>query len=104
MVVCNLRTQGEIQTLRVFDIVQLNCKTYYYHIKHFEKTDKYAAVKDRIAEIYNANKSRYGYRRIVSELRKESKIINGKVLKSDKFISKKACLTFWSRSLLIAFL
>jgi transposase InsO family protein len=64
----------------LLDIARFNRKTYYYHIKHFEKTDKYAAVKERITEIYHANKGRYGYRRIVSELRKEGKIINHKTV------------------------
>ncbi|MDR0903402.1 MAG: IS3 family transposase [Ruminococcus sp.] len=77
-VVFELKAKYKLSML--LDIARLNRKTYYYHVKHFEKADKYAAVKERITEIYHANKGRYGYRRIVSELRKEGTIINHKTV------------------------
>ena len=44
------------------------------------KPDKYAEVKERIREIFHANKGRYGYRRILCCLRAESYVINHKTV------------------------
>jgi transposase InsO family protein len=49
-------------------------------MKRFGKADKYAAVKDKIAEIYHANKGRYGYRRITDELKKAGIRLNHKTV------------------------
>ena len=37
--------------------------TFYYYLKHLN-TDKYECEKQEIQEIYNANKGRYGYRKV----------------------------------------
>ena len=53
--------------------------TYYYYLKHVNE-DKYEAVKKDIVEIFNENKSRYGYRRILVELRKKGCTLNHKTV------------------------
>ena len=53
--------------------------TYYYYLKH-QNTDKYECEKKEIQEIYNANKSRYGYRRITIAMRNKGYVINHKTV------------------------
>jgi transposase InsO family protein len=45
-----------------------------------KQTDKYGAVKMKIAEIYHRHKGRYGYRRITLELRNGDTLINHKTV------------------------
>jgi len=54
--------------------------TYYYYVATDNKPDKYADVKERIREIFNANKGRYGYRRILYCLRAKNYVINHKTV------------------------
>ena len=60
----------------LIDIAGIPRSTYYYYSKQFEnpKPDKYAAIKEKIRQIYNDSKGRYGYRRITKELKKTHKI------------------------------
>lgn len=51
--------------------------TFYYHLKA-SKTDKYAADKQSIMEVFEKNGQRYGYRRIALELQAKGIIINHK--------------------------
>lgn len=51
--------------------------TYYYYLK---QKDKYANEKQEILEIYNANKGRYGYRRICAVLKVKGYTINHKTV------------------------
>lgn len=53
--------------------------TYYYHVKN-QDTDKYAEVKQAIQNIFNENKGRYGYRRIMVLLRKNGYTLNHKTV------------------------
>lgn len=53
--------------------------TYYYYLKQKGK-DKYAKEKQEILEIYNANKGRYGYRRICAVLKVKGYTINHKTV------------------------
>ena len=53
--------------------------TYYYYLKQKDK-DKYENEKQDILEIYNANKGRYGYRRIYAVLRAKGYVINHKTV------------------------
>lgn len=63
--------------------------TFYYYLK-FKDTDKYAEVKQEILEIFNQNKGRYGYRRILSILQSKGYAINHKtVLKLMKILNLK---------------
>ena len=52
--------------------------TYYYHTKHLNDADYYDKHRSLIRKIYNANKGRYGYRRITMQLRANGIIINHK--------------------------
>ena len=61
--------------------------TYYYYLKQKDK-DKYENEKQDILEIYNANKGRYGYRRIYAVLKAKGYVINHKtVLKLMKLLN-----------------
>ncbi len=61
--------------------------TYYYYLKQKDK-DKYENEKKDILEIYNANKGRYGYRRIYAVLKAKGYVINHKtVLKLMKLLN-----------------
>ena len=54
--------------------------TFYYHLKKMSKPDKYADLKEKIADIFEANRSCYGYRRITSALRKQGIAVNHKLV------------------------
>ncbi len=53
--------------------------TYYYYLKQ-KDTDKYADTKQRIVELFNEHKGRYGYRRILLLLRADGYTINHKTV------------------------
>ena len=53
--------------------------TYYYYLKH-QNTDKYEKEKREIVDIFNANKGRYGYRRVLTVLRKRGYSMNHKTV------------------------
>ena len=53
--------------------------SYYYYVKQKDK-DKYIIEKQEILEIFNSNKGRYGYRRILSVLKDKGYIINHKTV------------------------
>jgi transposase InsO family protein len=54
--------------------------TYYYYVKRLNKEDKYKEIKEKIREIYDFHKGRYGYRRITMELRNQGMVINHKTV------------------------
>ena len=61
--------------------------TFYYYLKQ-KGNDKYKSVKEDILEIYNANKGRYGYRRICAVLKvKGCEISHKTVLKLMKSLN-----------------
>ena len=53
--------------------------TYYYYLKH-QNTDKYGKEKQEILDIFNINKGRYGYRRILIAMRNKGYVINHKTV------------------------
>lgn len=53
--------------------------TYYYYLKH-QNTDKYGKEKEEILDIFNDNKGRYGYRRILIAMRNKGYVINHKTV------------------------
>jgi len=53
--------------------------TFYYHTNNLTK-DKYSIQKREILNIFNKNKSRYGYRRILLELKNLGYVINHKTV------------------------
>ena len=70
------------QSYPLNDLLQLSGlarSTFYYYLKHLDK-DKYECEKQETQEIYNANKSRYGYRRISIAMRKKGYVINHKTI------------------------
>ena len=52
---------------------------YYYYLKH-PNSDKYECEKQEITNIFNANKGRYGYRRVYVEMRNNGYCINHKTV------------------------
>ena len=63
--------------------------TFYYYLKE-QNTDKYEKEKQEILDIFNTNKGRYGYRRILMALRNNGYSINHKtVLKLMKILGLK---------------
>ena len=55
--------------------------TFYYYLKHLDlDNDKYECEMQEIQKIYNANKSRYGYRRITIVMRNNGYAINHKTV------------------------
>jgi integrase family protein len=54
--------------------------TYYYHCKKAQSEDKYKREKAEITAIYKENNGRYGYRRILMELRNRGYVLNHKTV------------------------
>ena len=54
--------------------------TFYYHRRMLNRPDKHALLRNRIIAIYHKHKGRYGYRRIVLELRNEGLTVNHKTV------------------------
>ena len=75
----------------MLSLSKLPRSTYYYYLKQSKKEDKYLVEKQEISEIFETNKARYGYRRILSVLRQKGYIINHKtVLKLMKSLNLQA--------------
>ncbi len=53
--------------------------TFYYYLKP-KDTDEYKKIKDEILDIFNQNKGRFGYRRILSVLKQKGYTINHKTV------------------------
>ena len=53
--------------------------TFYYYLKH-KNADKYEKEKQAIIDIFNANKGRYGYRRVLTVLRNNGYTMNHKTV------------------------
>jgi putative transposase len=54
--------------------------TFYYQQQKPHATDKYAALKVKIKEIYHGHKGRYGYRRVTAALRRLGHVVNHKLI------------------------
>jgi putative transposase len=77
-VIWELRHKHKIWLL--IEISGLARSTYYYYARRRKASDKYSAVKEQITGIYQANRGRYGYRRITLELHNQGQIINHKTV------------------------
>ena len=64
----------------MIEVAEIPRSTYYYHVSQFERADKYESAKIEITKIYHENKGRYGYRRVLSELRRNGFVINHKTV------------------------
>lgn len=62
-------------------ISKLSKSSYYYSIKHLDFDSKNTNIIDKIKTIYDANKGRYGYRRITLELKIQGITVNHKKVK-----------------------
>lgn len=63
----------------LLQILKLSRSTFYYHLKQ-NRRDKYFYEKEKIKELFEANKGRYGYRRITALLRQKSILLNHKTV------------------------
>ena len=54
--------------------------TFFYHQKRLSEPDKHAAIKDAILESFEVNKHRYGYRRVLLDLRNKGWVVNHKLV------------------------
>lgn len=54
--------------------------TFYYQQQRLHAPDKFAALKNKIKEIYHGHKGRYGYRRITAVLRRLGYVANHKLV------------------------
>ena len=63
----------------MLQLSELARSTFYYYIQH-QYTDKYKKEKEEIYDIFTANKGRYGYRRILTILKKKGYNINHKTV------------------------
>lgn len=62
--------------------------SFYYGLQLIKKPEKHRKEKERVKEIFEKNKSRYGYRRITMELKKEGRTINHKTVLKWGYIVK----------------
>ncbi|KEX88492.1 Mobile element protein [Corynebacterium pseudotuberculosis] len=54
--------------------------TFFYHQRRLSGPDKHAAIKDAIRESFERNKHRYGYRRVLLDLRNRGWVVNHKLV------------------------
>ena len=77
MIIAELRQLYPLKDL--LKLSGLARSTFYYYLKS-KYTDKYKEVKDEILDIFNQNRGRYGYRRILSVLKQKGYTINHKTV------------------------
>ena len=54
--------------------------TFFYHQKRRGEPDRHAVLKDAIRESFERNKHRYGYRRVLLDLRNQGWVVNHKLV------------------------
>ena len=54
--------------------------TFFYHQKRLSEPDKHAGIKDAILESFEVCKHRYGYRRVLLDLRNKGWVVNHKLV------------------------
>lgn len=64
----------------MLDKVQMARSTFYYHIRRLSEPDKYAALREKIRDIFSHHEKRYGYRRVTYELLNNRDIVNHKTV------------------------
>lgn len=64
----------------MLDKVQMARSTFYYHIRRLSEPDKYAALREKIRDIFSHHEKRYGYRRVTYELLNNGDIVNHKTV------------------------
>ncbi|WP_246875208.1 IS3 family transposase [Corynebacterium sp. Marseille-P3884] len=73
-----LKSQHRLQYL--LDAAGMPRSTFFYHQKRLSQPDKHAALKDAIRESFERNKHRYGYRRVLLDLRNQGWVVNHKLV------------------------
>ena len=63
------------------DLPHLSRSDYYYTLKKVDKDDKNKGLMERIRHLFEEHHSRYGYRRITLQLKREGIIVNHKKVK-----------------------
>ena len=64
----------------LLQVAGLARSTFFYHQKRLSEPDKHAALKDAIWESFERNKHRYGYRRVLLDLRNQGWVVNHKLV------------------------
>jgi putative transposase len=75
--------QGLRLTYRLEDLLKFTGvarSTFYYNLKKSKQPEPYLIEKERIKQIYDQHKGRYGYRRITLQLRNEGYLLNQKTV------------------------
>ena len=77
MIISELR-----QSYPLKDLLKLSgiARSTYYYYRQKKDNDKYGKIKTEISDIFNANKGRYGYRRITQVLKEKGYTINHKTV------------------------
>lgn len=64
----------------ILDVLELPRSSYYYQLQSISAKDKHESLRARIAEIFDASKRRYGYRRVWMALKSEGTRVSEKVV------------------------
>lgn len=76
IIVSELRQKFPLTVL--LKVAHLSRSTYYYQLSKKDKDEKNKDLMQRITEIFNEHKGRYGFRRITLELRNKGFQVNKK--------------------------
>lgn len=77
LIISELRQKNPLKSLLQLSVLARS--TFYYYMKH-PNTEKYEREKREIVNIFNTNKGRYGYRRVLAVLRNKGYSINHKTV------------------------
>lgn len=79
MVIAALKDKYPVK--EILEVFEMAKSSYFYQKNQLKKEDKYEALKNRIIELFEKNKGRYGYRRIHFLLQKEGIKISEKIVR-----------------------
>lgn len=65
----------------MLDYFEVGKSTYFYNIKSYNKADVDADIKNKIKDVFNEHKGRFGYRRVALALKNEGLVVNHKKVK-----------------------
>ena len=74
-----LRNKYKLNDL--LSVLEISKSSYYYQVQCINKDDKYKVLREKIKDIFELNKERYGYRRIHCILRKDGIIVSEKIVR-----------------------
>ena len=64
----------------LLDAAGMARSTFFYHQKRLTAPDKHAELKQAIRDSFQRNKHRYGYRRVLLDLRNQGWVVNHKLV------------------------